>query len=302
MLAPTTTRDPSLNFTSTCRAALMLILAAAAPAHAQRQDLLVQLVNAYRAAPGSCGGRPAVAAPPLVAHAGLSRVKITPGVMLNHAVERAGYPVARAEAIAVSGAPDLQAALEVITRKHCKALLNPAFVAAGSSYSDGEWLLVLAQPAPPEVPRPRPDAASAGPQVLVAVNVARAEARNCGTAHFPAAPPLAWNDTLALAALAHSSDMAAQRYFNHQGKDGRAVSDRATAAGYRWRLVGENIAAGQDSSEEVVAGWLDSPGHCSNIMNPAFTEMGSAFAISGNPKSGRAYWTQVFATPREVPQ
>ena len=278
--------------------ALVLLLAAAGTAQAQRQDLLVQLVNAYRAAPDSCAGRGARPVPPLVAHPALAKLDIPAGVMLDQLLERVGYPVARAEAVSVSGAPDAQAALAAIMRKHCKTLLNPAFQAAGSTQSGGEWLLVLAQPAPPVVPRQRPDAVLSGQQVLAAVNIARARARRCGAQPYDAAAPLTWNDLLAQAALAHSSDMAAQRYFNHQGKDGRAVSDRTNQTGYRWRMVGENIAAGQDSAEEVVAGWLDSPGHCGNIMNPKFTQMGSAFAISGNPASGRVYWTQVLATPR----
>jgi uncharacterized protein YkwD len=228
----------------------------------------------------------------------LSTLDIPVGAMLDQLLERAGYLAARAEAVSVSGAPDAQAALAAILRKHCKTLLNPAFRAAGSTQSGSEWLLVLAQPAPPVAPRKRPDAVLSGQQVLASVNVARARARRCGTQQFDAAPALAWSDLLAQAALAHSSDMAAQRYFSHQGKDGRAVSDRTNQTGYRWRMVAENIAAGQDSAEEVVAGWLDSPGHCSNIMNPKSTQMGSAFAISGDPASGRVYWTQVLATPR----
>ncbi len=287
-----------LNSTLLINSALALLLTGAGAAQAQRQDLLVQLVNAYRAAPDSCAGRGARPVPPLSAHPALSKLDIPVGAMLDQLLERAGYPVARAEAVSVSGAADAQAALAAIMRKHCKSLLNPAFQAAGSTQSGGEWLLVLAEPAPPVLPRQRPDAARSAVQVLAAVNAARARARRCGAQPYEAAPPLTWSDLLAQAAQAHSSDMAAQRYFNHQGKDGRAVSDRANQTGYRWRMVGENIAAGQDSAEEVVAGWLDSPGHCGNIMNPTFTQMGSAFAISGNPASGRVYWTQVLATPR----
>lgn len=276
----------------------VLLLASPGTAQAQRQDQLVRLVNAYRAAPQRCDGRPAKPVPPLAAPPALAKLRISTGMMLDQILERAGYPVARAEAIFIAGAADPQAAFAAIIGKHCKALLNPAFVAAGSTQQGGEWLLVLAQPAPPVIPRPRPERTLSGGQVLAAVNAARASARSCGAQYFDAAPALAWNEVLAQAALAHSSDMAAQRYFNHQGKDGRAVSDRATQAGYRWRLIGENIAAGQDSADEVVAGWLDSPGHCVNIMNPRFTQMGSAFAISGNAASGRVYWTQVLGTPR----
>ena len=76
------------------------------------------------------------------------------------------------------------------------------------------------------------------------------------------------------------------------------AADRATAAGYRWVRVGENIASGQRTVEDAVASWLDSPGHCANIMNPAFTEMGAAYAINPQSRNRTAYWTQVFGAPR----
>ncbi len=298
MLATLSTSGTGLKTNLMQSSVAALVLLAACPAHAQRQDLLIQLINDYRAAPGPCAGRSAAPAPPLVAHPALSKLTISTGMMLDQLLERSGYPVARAEAISVSGAADAPAALAAITRKHCKTLLNPDFVAAGSTSDGDSWLVVLAQPAPPVVPRQRPDARLAGPQLLAAVNAARAVPRRCGREEFGAAPPLGWSDALAHAALAHSRDMAEHRYFNHQGKDGRAVSHRATQAGYRWRMIGENIAAGQDTAAEAVAGWLDSPGHCANIMSRNFTEMGSAFAIGGNGKAGRVYWTQVLGTPR----
>ena len=283
-----------------CRAIVLpaLILALPGTAQAQRQDQLVRLVNAYRAAPTSCAGRPAKPAPPLVTPPALAKLSISTGMMLDQLLERAGYPVARAEAIFIAGAADAQGAFAAIIGKHCKALLNPAFIAAGSTQQGGEWLLVLAQPAPPVIPRRRPERTLSGQHVLAAVNIARASARACGDKTFAAALPLGWDDVLAQAAMLHSSDMATQRYFSHTDKDGQAVAYRATRAGYRWRIIGENIAAGQDSAEEVVAGWLDSPGHCVNIMNPKFTQMGAAFAISGDPASGRVYWTQVLGAPR----
>ena len=300
MLAALSTAGTGLKTILMQNSALVLMLAAgqASPVQAQKQDLLVQLINAYRAAPGNCGGRAVEPAPPLAAHPALSKLTIPSGIMLDVILERAGYPAAQAEAISVSGAPDAPAALAAISRKHCKALLNPDFIVAGSSRSGENWVVVLARPAPPVVPRRLPDAALAGAQVLAAVNAARAAPRSCGTARFDAVPPLTWNSALAQAALVHSGDMAEHRYFNHDGRDGRAVAQRTTATGYRWRLVGENIAAGQNTAEEVVAGWLDSPGHCVNIMNRNFSDMGAAFAISGGARAGRVYWTQVLAAPR----
>ncbi|UUZ56329.1 CAP domain-containing protein [Massilia sp. H-1] len=111
---------------------------------------------------------------------------------------------------------------------------------------------------------------------------------------------LAWNDTLAAAAHAHSADMAAQRYLNHTGKDGRMVAERAAAAGYQASRIGENIAAGQASADEVVQGWLDSPGHCANLMNEDFSEMGAAYAVNRARAPARIYWTQVLGTPRRL--
>ena len=75
------------------------------------------------------------------------------------------------------------------------------------------------------------------------------------------------------------------------------VRERATQAGYRWRTIGENIATGQGAPKQVVAGWLASPQHCSNIMQPAFTEMGAAYFVN-RERDTAIYWTQVFGTPR----
>ncbi len=274
------------------------VLLASGAAHAKGRDALVDLINAYRAAPGNCDGRPAKAAPPLAAHPALAGISIASGVLLDSALERAGYPVALAEAIHISGAPDAPAVLAVIAGKYCKSLLNPQFRAAGTSRNGANWLIVLAEPAKPIPVRQLPDTLQAQAVILAGVNAARAAPRTCGEQRFAPAPPLTWNATLAQAALEHSGDMADQSYFSHQGKDGRRVAERAAQAGYKWRLIGENIAVGQDSAEQAISGWLDSPGHCANIMRPDFTEVGAAFAVRAKGSPGRVYWTQVLAAPR----
>ena len=63
--------------------------------------------------------------------------------------------------------------------------------------------------------------------------------------------------------------------------------------------MGENIAYGPKSVEEVVQGWLDSPGHCENIMDPRFVEMGLGYAVGHVSKRG-LYWVQLMAAPRAV--
>ncbi len=135
-------------------------------------------------------------------------------------------------------------------------------------------------------------------EMLKQINAARSTARNCGNRSFPAAPPLTWNCTLARVALEHSKDMADNNFFSHTGSDGLYPSQRITNAGYRWRSVAENIAAGQDTVSEVMAVWLSSPGHCANIMKSKYTEVGAARYINDNSHY-RIYWTQDFATPRQ---
>ncbi len=102
---------------------------------------------------------------------------------------------------------------------------------------------------------------------------------------------------LSRAALVHSQDMAKKDFFEHKGSDGSTVGIRTARVGYVWRTVGENIAIGPQTAEIVVQGWIDSPGHCANIMSPAFTEMGIAFVVDRKSEAG-IYWTQVFGTPR----
>lgn len=92
------------------------------------------------------------------------------------------------------------------------------------------------------------------------------------------------------AAERHSADMAARGYFDHTSPDGRDPGDRVQASGFSpIRTWGENIAMGQRTAEQVVQGWLDSPGHRANIMNCSFTHIGVGHATKG------PHWTQVFA-------
>lgn len=135
--------------------------------------------------------------------------------------------------------------------------------------------------------------------VLSRVNQWRASGANCGSeGSFGPAAPLAWNTLLANAGAAHSQDMAAMNYFSHTGSDGSSPSQRIDAAGYAWSSIGENIAAGQRSVNEVVDGWIASPGHCANIMNPGFVEVGVACVPGTATDAYPTYWTMELARPR----
>ncbi|MBZ4675773.1 MAG: hypothetical protein JG782_392 [Anaerophaga sp.] len=129
-------------------------------------------------------------------------------------------------------------------------------------------------------------------EMLKLVNEARMTRRFCGGKRQEAVPPLQWNAKLAKAAQKHADDMADNDFFDHIGSDKSTVVMRIEHEDYLWMAVGENIAMGPRSVKEVVEGWLESPGHCSNIMNGEFTEMGAALSHDGK------YWVQVFATPR----
>jgi uncharacterized protein YkwD len=138
-------------------------------------------------------------------------------------------------------------------------------------------------------------------EFLDRINLARSKGCNCGRTYFPPAPPLIWNDDLENAARGHALDMSERNYFSHTSKDGRSMSDRVTEAGYNFKgyksfIVGENIAQGQMSIPEVMDGWLKSEGHCRNLMNPAFKEVGVSEIDH--------YWVQDFGgrvpfSPRE---
>ena len=133
-------------------------------------------------------------------------------------------------------------------------------------------------------------------RVVELVNVARSHGRKCGRERFAAAPPLSVSRDLNQAAADHARDMARKKYFEHEGRDGSQPKDRVLRAGYQSRLTGENIAMGPESAEEVVAGWLDSPGHCANIMDARFQDIGVGLATGR--KRGQIYWVQNFGTPR----
>ena len=127
--------------------------------------------------------------------------------------------------------------------------------------------------------------------ILDMVNSVRAKGCTCGDAAMPPVGALTWNDLLAKAAFDHSNDMKVNNYFSHTSGENTTAGDRMKLAGYNWRAYGENIALGQTTEQIVMNSWLNSEGHCRNIMNKNFKEMG--VGRSGN------YWTQVFGAKKQ---
>ncbi len=150
-------------------------------------------------------------------------------------------------------------------------------------------------------------------ELLDAINKARSIQRDCypndnSRGVVGPSPKLYWNNDLYASALEHSTDLAQSDTFSHYGSgtssditgDGRPsiFYERIVANGYsNYYSVGENIAGGQETLEEVMEAWLDSPGHCENIMSPNYTEVGVAIVIEADSTYG-IYWTQNFGSKR----
>ncbi len=133
-------------------------------------------------------------------------------------------------------------------------------------------------------------------EVLVLVNMERAAGASCGGQPFGAAGPLTMNAALRCSSRVHSLDMAVRGFFDHDNPDGEDPFTRMERAGYSYSAAGENIAAGQTTPAEVVQGWMDSPGHCSNIMDSNYTELGVGYAATSDAEFPH-YWTQNFGRP-----
>jgi len=253
---------------------------------------LLDALNAVRAS--GCGGRAGVT-PPLRENVQLSEAaKRSTGPAFNDALVAAGYRANRSMLIRVSGTAATAPVVELLKREYCAPLLDAAYTDVGIHRQLRETRIILAAPF---VPPPSQAADAVAVRVLQLVNRTRERARTCGTTRFPPARPLLLNDLLSRASLAHAADMAQYNYFAHEGRDGSSAADRLTRAGYGWKAVGENIAAGPTTPESVVEGWTNSPQHCANLMAPEFREMGVAYSVNRASKAG-IYWVQVLGSRR----
>jgi uncharacterized protein YkwD len=258
---------------------------------------------------GGCGGLMPAAAPlhrdALLDHA--AQIWAT-GRTLNAATSGGTY--AMTAGVFVRGSE--QSLLERLRRTECRTVMDRSLQEVGL-YQRGEdrWLVLAslgAMGAHAPATLALPAAASSGQapgllpaglaqQALELVNEARAHGVRCGGRPFAPAPPLKLSGTLDGVALGHAADMAQHNYFEHEDLSGASPADRVRAVGYREKLVGENIAYGPQTVAEVVQGWLDSPDHCENIMDPRFAQMGIAEAPGRTVRHG-LYWVQLLVEPR----
>ncbi len=128
--------------------------------------------------------------------------------------------------------------------------------------------------------------------VLAATNAVRATGADCGQyGMMDPAPPLQGDPNLNEAAQVHAVDMAENNFFSHTGSDNSSFVDRVRRTGFQGAPMGENIAGGGLEAAGVVQRWVDSDGHCRNLMNPSATKLGVGF-VRGGPYGSS--WVQVF--------
>jgi len=256
---------------------------------------LYTTINQLREGEGGCDATKQL--PPLKPQAALERVArdLARGTRLEQSMAAAGDRATRVKALTFSGDRIGAQVTEILAKqKYCAQLQDAAMTEVGTYLDARQVWIVIAAPFAPLVEMA---AQAAGQRVLDLVNQARSTRRNCGSKVFSAARPVSWSDVLAGASRLHAEDMARFSYLSHGGRDGSTPAQRVERAGYRYRAMGENIAGGQMKPEDAVTAWINSPPHCANLMSPAFTEMGVAFAVDRTSKLG-VYWAQEFGAPR----
>ena len=269
-------------------AATMLVVSLMIPstAHADVRDVVNELRR------GGCVSRSEVPALSTDRRLQGALKQMMNGVSTENATQAMAYPTMQLSTIRLSGYVSDSDIRQLLKAKYCPMLMRTEWQhIASERRSDTLWIVLAVPHAIPS------DDKSVARQVLTLVNEARAAKRRCGSESFAATKPLNLNSVLSKAAQLHAEDMARHQLMQHEGSDGSSPAQRVTRQGYRWKAVGENVAAGAGTAAEVVDGWLHSPGHCANIMNPMFTEMGIAYAVNQRDEYA-VYWAQEFATPR----
>jgi uncharacterized protein YkwD len=214
------------------------------------------------------------------------------GAKPHDALDAAGYTARRMASIDLQGYSDDAQVRQILAKSYCSVIADLGFHDIGFGWNKDRLSLILASER-----HVAGDAAVVSARVLKLVNDARSQPRRCGSQSFRAAQPLTLNAQLERAALQHSQEMAKYSYMEHEGRDGSTPAQRVARAGYQWTEVAENVAAGQETPDDVMTSWLASAGHCANIMNAKFTEIGVASAVNARDDYG-VYWTMSLASPR----
>lgn len=102
--------------------------------------------------------------------------------------------------------------------------------------------------------------------------------------------PLRRSTSVQRVARLKAQDLRDGGYFDHVSPKYGTPFEMLEKRGIQFRCVGENIAMGQITAQEVLSAWMNSPGHRANILNPNYTKIGVGCAdnVQG------PYWVQMF--------
>ncbi len=107
--------------------------------------------------------------------------------------------------------------------------------------------------------------------------------------------PLTLNNDLTHIATMKASDMRDKNYFSHNSPTYGTPFEMLQQFGVKYSYAGENIAAGQKTSEQVMNDWMNSSGHRANILNKNYTQLGVGYVTGGEYGT---YWVQLFTKPQ----
>jgi hypothetical protein len=99
-------------------------------------------------------------------------------------------------------------------------------------------------------------------------------------------PALHMDSRLNASAQAKAQNMFAENYWAHVSPSGIQPWYWFTQAGYNYQYAGENLAKDFDTSAGAMAGWINSPGHLANILNPNYVDVGFA-VVNGTLVGGQ---------------
>ena len=251
------------------------------------RDGIVDLVKDIRKK--GCSGNLSVSSLSPVETLNSAADKLVSGLDLSSSLLRSEYRSFKSQAIQLGGHKSLSSLRAALVSRYCLTIIDSSYSEFGVGGTISSAAIILARPFIREIQ----DRKATSAQIVNLVNEARLRGAVCGQDQFISTNLLVANDKLNTVAQFHAVDMATHNYYSHNSKDGKSPSDRMRDGGYVSSITGENIASGQQDAQEVVAGWLRSPGHCRNIMNPLFREIG--IGVSVNLKSDRGiYWVQKF--------
>ena len=212
------------------------------------------------------------------------------GTSVDRRIVGNGYRYGESRTYIAAGQDNAGAALTAMMGRKWgrEMVLDPAFrhVGVGYAFAGGSkyrhyWTISFAAPA-------NGDVTALAAEV---VRLTNAERRKRGL------PALAPNRNLAKSAQSHADFMARNDCFAHRCPKEPPLAQRATRAGYPYRGVAENIAAGAPTPAQVVEIWMDSPGHRANILHPEMREIGIGYALLNDDpgkETYRHYWVQNF--------